>query len=308
MKRLQKYSTKGTGYVYTNTRVRVMKSKLLNSDDFEKLMKISIPEIARFLEEREYKKEFDELGRIFSGSKLIEYALNKNIENQFFSILKFSVRSARKELELYLKRFDIMNIKTILRGKLSGTKNEDIMNEIIAAGSLDKNFFKEIAKAENFEQAVESLNKTEYYPIVKKYQVNMPRLEDELDRYYYSKLLKESDHALRDFIIHEISLKNIALSARAKKHGINFARIHGGQKIKIDDNLKDDSVELRTWVKKNLVKDALKMASVFSRNIIPAIGYFVAKENEIGNIRIVVRGEQSDLDESTMRQQIILGG
>lgn len=307
MKKLQKFSPSGTGYIYTNTRVRVMKSKLLSKEDFEKLIKMSLPEIARFLQEREYKKEFDELGKTLSGAVLVEYALNRNIENQFSSILRFSVRSAREELEIYLKRFDIMNLKTVLRGKLSGIKNEIIMNELVASGKFDKEFFKEtLEKCKSFEDVIEYFSATEYYPIIKKNQNDMPKLEDELDRFYYEHLLRVISRPLADFISYEIALKNLAIHARIKKHNLTFKSIKGGKKIRTPEILQD-SIELRTTLKKNLIKEALKMASKFTRDVTPVVGYFMAKENEAGNIRLVVRGKQSDLGESAIKQQIILG-
>ncbi len=304
----QKLSVKGkTGYVYTNTRVRVMKSKLLARDDFEKFLKMSLSEIARFLQEKEYKKEFDEFGRVLSGALLIEYALNKNVENQFSSVLNFSVRNARKELNLYLRRFDIMNIKTVLRARHSRIGNESTIKEIIAAGDLGRNFFKEmLEKTRTFEEAIEYLRKTEYYSLIKKHQDNMPKLEDEMDKFYYETLLNGASDSLRKFIGYEIALKNIAIKVRAKKYGLSFNPMRSIKKIRFDET-KQDSAELRMQLKKDLIREALRLVSKFSRDATPVIGYFLAKENEIGNIRMIVRGKQSGMDESKIRQQLILG-
>ncbi|MBI2084340.1 MAG: V-type ATPase subunit [Candidatus Aenigmarchaeota archaeon] len=305
MLRLLRISSEGTGYVYTNTRVRVMKSKLLSRDDFEKLMKMSIAEISRFLEEREYKKEFDELGRLLSGTNLIEYALNRNLEDQFSSILKFSVRNAKEELALYLKKFDIISIKTVLRGNISGIQDEIVANELITAGSLSKAFFKELLeRTGNFEEVVEYLKNTEYYPILKKYRSDMPTLEDELDKYYYDTLLKSVSRNLLEFIKHEITSKNMAIEARAKKHKVVFKKMRGGKSYSEDLY---DSPELRLKLRKDFVSRALKLISKFSHDITPVIAYFVAKENEVSNIRIIVRGKKAGLSEADMRHQLIIG-
>ncbi len=306
MQRLQRFSSSGTGYVYTNTRVRVLKSKLLSRDDMEKIMKMSISEIARFLQEREYKKEFDDLGRVLSGTNLIEYALNRNMENQFSSILRFSVRGARMELHSYLKRFDVMNIKTVLRGKMSGIKNDAILNELIVAGELNRQFFREILeKSKTFEDAVESFKGTKYYPVLKSNQSSMPNLEDGLDRLYYGKLLQNVSKPLAEFIKYEITAKNIALGARARRHGVEFKPLKGGRKI-AEESI--DSVELRTRLRKDFIQRALKIVSMFSRDIMPVVAYFIAKENEISNIRIVVRGKKAGLEEFAIRRQLVVGG
>ena len=299
-------SNDGTGYVYTNTRVRVMKSKLLKKDDFERLLKMSLSEIAKFLQETEYKKEFDEFARFFNGMPLVEYSLNKNIENQFSSILKFSVRNARGELNLYLERFDVMNIKTILRGKLSGIDNEFVLNEMIAAGKLSRAFFKELVeKSKTFDDVIENMKGNDYYAIIKKYHDNFPKMEDELDRHYYKKVLKSASKSLKDFVTFEILLKNKAINARTAKHKLEFEPIKNSVRYKHEEF--HDSLELRTTLKRKLINEALKMASRFSRDVTPVIGYFMAKENEIYNIRMIIRGKKSNLDEDVVRKQLIVG-
>ena len=89
---------KGFGYSYTNTRVRVMKSKLIDSSEYSKLMKMSLDQIARYLQETEYKKEIDEMGTTYEEANLIEYALNRNLANSFKKILDFSLKDSKKQI------------------------------------------------------------------------------------------------------------------------------------------------------------------------------------------------------------------
>lgn len=58
-------------YEYVCTRLRVRKSKLLAREDYLRMLNMSIPEITRFIEETQYKKEIDELGTSFSGIDLL---------------------------------------------------------------------------------------------------------------------------------------------------------------------------------------------------------------------------------------------
>ena len=64
---------------YTYARVSVMRSKLLKRDDYNRLMKMKLNDIIRFLQETEYKKEMDEIAMNYSGIDLVEFALNKNL-------------------------------------------------------------------------------------------------------------------------------------------------------------------------------------------------------------------------------------
>jgi len=69
---LVKTMQKGSGYAYTNTRIRVMKTKLLKPLDYKKLFNMSLPEIARFLGETDYEEQINELGAKYSGVTLLE--------------------------------------------------------------------------------------------------------------------------------------------------------------------------------------------------------------------------------------------
>ena len=63
-----------------------MKSKLLQEEDYQKLLKMKLPEIIKFLEETEYKKSIDELALSLRGLDLIEAALNKSLAEFFNKI------------------------------------------------------------------------------------------------------------------------------------------------------------------------------------------------------------------------------
>ena len=77
-------------YPYTYVRSNVMKSLLLKKEDYHKLLKMSLPEITRYLQESEYKREIDELAGRFKGIDLIELAINKNLVNCFNKLKRIS--------------------------------------------------------------------------------------------------------------------------------------------------------------------------------------------------------------------------
>ena len=68
-------------YPYTYVRTAVMKSLLFKKDDYQKMLKMGFNEIAKLLQESHYKKEINELGTEYSGSDLLEIALNRNLSN-----------------------------------------------------------------------------------------------------------------------------------------------------------------------------------------------------------------------------------
>src|SRR3989344_7295127 len=66
---------------YAATRAKVMKSLLIERNDYDKLLKMSLPEIAVFLQNTQYKEEFNQLGVNFQDIELVERALNLNMAN-----------------------------------------------------------------------------------------------------------------------------------------------------------------------------------------------------------------------------------
>lgn len=294
-----------SGYTYTNTRVKAMKGKLLKRDEFEKFVKMSIPEITRYLQETEYNKEITELAPKFSGINLVEYSLNKNLENMFSKTLNFAIQQAKKEIRIYLRKYDIANIKTILRGKFSKVSNEKVVNELIAGGDLSRNLLEHIIKdSSSLEQAVESFKDTEYYSILRKFSNDFNKLEDELDKFYYRMVLQQGGKELKEYIRMEISIKNALNRLRAKKANIKIELVEGEKGIAVP--FQQDSVEARVFMKKLLINRAIRMVHEIKRNFRPVLGYFIAKENEIANIRILARGKHSHIDENLIKEQLVI--
>jgi len=60
-----------------------MKVKLFPKETYAKLLVMDLPEIARFIEESEYKAEVDELARTYSGIDLVEFAHSSEFGEDF---------------------------------------------------------------------------------------------------------------------------------------------------------------------------------------------------------------------------------
>lgn len=294
-----------TGYAYTNTRVRVMKSKLISPHVYQKLLKMQPDEIARYLEETEYKKEIDSLAAKYSGVNLIEYGLVKNLENTYCRILKFAIGVSKQQVRLYLRKWDVWNIKTILRGKYAGAPNEEILNNIVACGTMNADFWKiVIEKSKNVDDVIEMLKLNPFYADLKKNSINLGAMEDILDRFYYSYVLENAEPELRRYIIREIDAVNAQNSLRSEHLGDYNYWLEGGMEaIPIPKGL--DKIEKRIYLRKYIVEESSKMVHEFKNNIRPILGYFIAKENEVRNIRILVRGMQAGLPSELIEKQLV---
>ena len=118
-------------YAYATARVKTRKAFLYKRETYLKLMQMDLPEISRFIEESKYKQEIDELATKYSGIDLLEYALNLNLAREMSEVLGFCQGDMKVLIGAYLKRWDVWNIKSILRGKNYGASEEEIKETLV---------------------------------------------------------------------------------------------------------------------------------------------------------------------------------
>src|SRR5438046_8068101 len=139
-------------YPYVTARVRAKKAALLLPDVYERMLQMEIPQIARVLSEGAYKAEILALATKASGVDLIELATSRNLAAVYTQIIEFSEGELRQMIGWYLDRFDVQNIKTIVRGKLFGASPEEIEDYIVAAGSMRESFLKGLIDLASLEE------------------------------------------------------------------------------------------------------------------------------------------------------------
>ena len=302
-----------TGYSYTNTRVRVMKSRLLEKEDYDRIMKMSVNELTRFLGETDYKKEIEELSTRYSGAELIENAANKNLENSFKRIYDFAIQASSKQVKLYFAKYDAFNILTLLRGKLSNENPENIVNNFIVVGKLQREFLEKCARdSKTMDELIEYLKGTEYYSIIKENQKDFGRMEDAIYKKMYSKMLENAEKDLKELILAEIEMKNKLNILRAKR--ANYAQYENailpcGKKLKRllrETEKMEDTAKFTIEIKKQLINKGLKLVHRFGKNISPIAGYFIAKENEVRNLRLISRLKSAKFEESLINEQVVI--
>src|SRR3989344_7269205 len=178
-------------YPYTYARISAMKSKLIRKEDYQKILKMKQNEIAKYLQETEYKKEIDEMAILHKGIEKIEMGLNRNLSRAFLKLKRISDGNLRLLVDAYLRRKDVENLKTIFRGKYTKTKNEEIQSMLIPAGSLNENVLNSLIKKESIEEivkAIKLIDLSEAYEHFRKTN-NLFEIENALDRHYYEEII-----------------------------------------------------------------------------------------------------------------------
>jgi len=208
-------------YVYVCTRMRMRKSKLIQRDEYYRMLNMSLPEIARVIEETTYKQEIDELSPRFKGIDLIEVALSWNLAKEYQKILEITPGTLKQFTRSYLRRWDIQNVLNILRGKAEGIKAGKIKEILIPAGSLDRFTLDRLLAEDATDRIVEALRGHRMYPVIAarigeaKETGSFSRLENELYKQFYADLLAEAESGIKggqlflSFIRLDIDFKNI---------------------------------------------------------------------------------------------------
>jgi len=341
-------------YPYTYVRTVVMRSLLFKREDYHKMLKMSFSEIAKFLQESHYRKEINELGAAYSGAYLLELALNRNLAGSFKKLMRVSSYELGLLIREYAKRKDIDDIKTILRGKFTNADEKEIINSLTAAGTLSYDFLLSLLKKESIEEVLKCIKMNDlalFRDELKnlKETNTLSGIENSLDKYYYTHLLKFSEilpkegALFKNFLLKEIEVLNLLTLLRLKKADFDnkiikdFLILTGSKKkdskivgLANAQNLEELSkslskteykgifakgieefsksgslIMLETELYKHLLKQSILLLHQHLLSVDVILGYMFAKDIEVRNLRIIIKGKQLGLSEQFMESQLI---
>lgn len=213
-------------YAYVNARIRAMKSRLLDRSFLEHLInKPDIDSITADLEKTSYREELERAGVQFSGITRIEVALRRDLIRAYRAILGY-IRGGETEnlLTLILQRWDVQNIKTILRGKKIQAPATEIFDCLIPAGELGESALTELVKQPDVKAVIDLLatwGVSYARPLTRNFKEfsetrDMLVLEYAIDTFYFENALStlksrdtEDNRIIRDMLITEIDVNNL---------------------------------------------------------------------------------------------------
>jgi V/A-type H+-transporting ATPase subunit C len=215
-------------YAYITGRVRAMKTKLIPAEMYPRMQSMDASETARYLEETQYKDEIDALSKDYSGTELIEHATFANLAKTYKKLLDVSIDEPQFLILEYLRRWDIWNIKTILRGKFYGASEAEILKYLVSAGELDNEFLDSLTKKGSVQEVIQAFDGTDYASALAQYDgKNLSSLENALDKLYYFRMeravggtLSVGGGLLLKYVRREIDIRNLITLFRMNKEGI----------------------------------------------------------------------------------------
>ncbi|OPY25835.1 MAG: V-type ATP synthase subunit C [Methanocella sp. PtaU1.Bin125] len=212
-------------YDYPNARIRGMRSRLLDHRTLDELIrKPDINSLIVELEKTPYRDDIADAGIRYSGIYSVEYALRRNYTRTFKKIMGiFEGQPAEAYLRIFLHRWDIQNVKTILRGKSFHIPQDEVFECLVPAGDLDEVTMGEMIRQPDVRSIVDLLAtwRVPYAkPLTRRFpeyagERNLIVLESALDQYYYRNGLDavrgdDYDQALvRDMLSTEIDVVNV---------------------------------------------------------------------------------------------------
>lgn len=244
-----------TNYPYAIARVAAKRAKLLPPSEYEKVLKMDVPEVTRFVGDSVYKVEVDELASKFSGLDLLEAALTVNEERTYEQVRKMVGGAGGAIINLFLDRYHYQDLKTLLRGKQAGAGREELLREMVLENAETYELFapllsEDIKGIPDLIVALENQGgeSRDWASILREVPAGsgLSRYEDALDRAYYARLLDGLSHSnqkgsreVLEFVRREVDTRNLLNAARWVAAGEtgDFSPyvIPGGRHLKVAD-------------------------------------------------------------------------
>ena len=246
--RKKEWKPRKGNYPYVTARVKAKRTLLLSKEAFDRMLMMEIPEIARFLGEGEYREQMNTLGARYSGVDLIELATSRNLARTYTKIYNYSEGELQDMIGRYLDRYDLENLKSILRGKTSRASAEEILEDLVPAGSFDAAILRRLVDATTLESLFEDVKGTIYEAAYGQMGGRASDLtdwsawEDFASRLYYAQLLasipptSDANRLMAEFVRREIDVLNLKTLLRTWMAKARFEReifIEGGHEFKV---------------------------------------------------------------------------
>ncbi len=316
---------------YTFVRTTVMKTLLIAKSDYEKLLKMSLSEISNYLGQTEYKREINELALSLSGIELVERALDTNFVRTIEKLKRISPPAYTAVIDAYLMRYDVENIKTILRVLDSKPPFIELKKLLLPGGILSLSELEVLYQKKTLEEVMRVLPQpfdrffAHYKTAPMKARIE---LENALDHFYFEYLLDFASKIprqgkfFREFLLSMVEMTNLLTYLRLKKEGFHskdirpYLLLNGNLnyfelllKAKNDDEAKkiikrrypeisfgESLITTEIELHKHLYKKTLLFQHQDPLSVYVILGYLFEKETEIMNLKKIIKAKHLGID------------
>ncbi len=145
-------------FPYINARVKVMKSHLLPQSRVEEFLQV--PDLDAFIQalaDTPYNMQLQEALTRFVGIRAVDEALSRNFYHATRRILSFADGPERRQIEVVLLRYDLQNLRAIIRGRHTGKTEAEILATLYPGGVLSEVRLRELLQQPDLRAIADTL-------------------------------------------------------------------------------------------------------------------------------------------------------
>ncbi|MGD8403506.1 MAG: V-type ATPase subunit [Anaerolineales bacterium] len=145
-------------YEYGNTRLRAVRSRLLSKNKIEELAKSA--DLQTFINavlKTRYRHALEEALSRVGGVRAINRSMRLVLSNLLGRLQEYYEGRAGELIDLILRRYDVENVKAILRGLQKRLSTDEIIQAFSAFGLMEDNNLMEIAQADRPREAIDHM-------------------------------------------------------------------------------------------------------------------------------------------------------
>ncbi len=261
-------------YPAINAKLKALSSDMLKEKDFQNLIELnSVQEAFNYLYNNTYYQKYLE---DFSGQEIhrrqLELKLKKSLVFSEDFLKKYLSSDLKKFIEHYFKKYEIEDLKIILRTILMENDDDYLSDNLIYINRNKKIDFNKLIQASSYSELQEALKNVDYAEVLDEYSAqyqknkNLFQIEMTLDFNYFSQLnnlaaeLSNKDQKYFNEIIGSyIDLLNIQWVYRIKR----YYNLFSGEILNyiIPFHFKIKKEELQNMSQENDPKDLVKHIS-----------------------------------------------
>ncbi|GGK31879.1 v-type ATP synthase subunit C [Deinococcus malanensis] len=324
-------------YSYINTRVRVMRTKLLDGRALDAaLASGSYQEFLRVLSETDLGANMRETTTEGAGLPELDRALSQNLFATTQKVLGFADGEAKREIQALLMKWDLVNLKTIVRGIVSGRGADAILEGLIPGGTIRPAALQTAAQSTDLQSAAAAIA-ISGHPLAQAMRNGAAAygssnrlldLEVALDQGYYRYALQVARNtSLRRYLTREIDVTNALIARAARGTGAQaqaldpnlfvsggsldaggYSRLSGGDAggvANIAAILEAPSMEEAEVAARTALDTAARNTAAGDPEGVGIILDFLRrKEIEIAKLRLIGRGKYYDLPTDQIRREV----
>lgn len=150
-------------YDYLNARVRGMSTELLDAEFYDDLVACDgVHGVTDALLDTAYGAELREALARNRELAAAERALRENVASSFARLRALAPAEPRRLLNVQFSRWDVANVRAVVRGKATGVDEEDILSAVLPVGELDRGRLAALASASDVSASLELLTVWNY--------------------------------------------------------------------------------------------------------------------------------------------------